>query len=274
MKPPFSLLAIGLGLTGLATQAHAFDTTQTVRSGMTEIGDEELADMRGRYTEDDRTVAYFGVTMASAWTTASGQQLQSAMTINMDFATSTQPVVTFTPTVTIVKAVPPVPAPTPNPGATTVRSIDSSGLHNISGLVQGVQVAGDANVADNVTALRVREEGSDTPAASMPAAPNPGAALVSGPPQRVSARDGAAMASAQVDANGVGLLLSISGQGEVQQWIRSGSLGQTIALTSDGSNVRNTIELDLVRTNLAHSMGLNQDVVVSMNQIRGIGLGF
>ena len=73
-----------------------------VGSGIHEVDDSELADMRGRYVVGDNTVVWFGVEMISSWQTNNGQTLQSALTLGLNFSKNpNQPQVTFVPTVTI-----------------------------------------------------------------------------------------------------------------------------------------------------------------------------
>lgn len=269
MKTSLSLVTVALGLVGISAQAQAIERAAPAGNGLSEIGDEELSQMRGRWTPGDgsNTVAYFGVTMSSHWTTSGGQQLQSAMTVGMHFDDQNTPTVTFQPTVTIVSSNP-IPAAS---GATpTQRSVDSSGLNNVSGLVQGVQVAGDGNHADNVTAITVRNE-SD---ADAPALAQQTGTTFNGQPQQQSVQDGGATASASIDGSGARVSLSVAGQGQVQQWIRSGSLGQVIALGADSQHVSNRMQVDLVQRSLASNVSLSRDFAQSVNQVRGIGLSY
>ncbi|PTN55168.1 hypothetical protein [Stenotrophomonas panacihumi] len=249
--------------------------------GISEISDDELSTMRGRYTVGDNTVAWFGVSMISTWQTATGQILESTMKVAMDFSQGNNtPKVTFTPTVNITRA----DAPDPTPAATAVasvapaptapqtssvaqtsgepqRSVDASGLQNVSGLVQSVQVAGDANAATNNTQLTVREgTAPQTPAVSAPAG-------------TTSVTDGAATASASYANGTAGVLLLIAGQGEVQQWIRNGSVGQSIQLTGDAQQISNRLQLDLVRQSVSNNLPLNQNVAQAITLARGIGPG-
>ncbi len=274
----FNLIAAGFGLGLLAlsapTQAagtqvasagiHPATAMTTTEAGppihrrtpgMSEIPDPELATMRGRYTVGDHQVAWFGVSMISTWQTASGQTLQGTLSLGMDFADGGRPVVSFTPSVTITAVDAPV---TGSDGMT--RSLDASGLANVSGMTQSVQVAGDNNTAANVTHLNVR----DGAAPAAPGAASSGSA---------SASVGNAVASAGFDGGGANVLLQVKGQGEVQQWIRNGSLGQSIQLTSDHQQVSNRMEIDLVRNSLASNAQLAQNVAQAIQMTRGIGPG-
>ena len=61
------------------------------------------------------------------------------------------------------------------------------------------------------------------------------------------------------------------GQGAVQQWLRSGSVGQGIQLTSDGQLVSNRLQIDLVRESMAGNLPLAQNVAQAITLNRGIG---
>lgn len=80
------------------------------------------------------------------------------------------------------------------------------------------------------------------------------------PDGRVASADGAS-ASATYSGNSAQVNLSVNGQGSVSQWIRSGSLGQTIALTADNQTVTNQMIVSMVTqsintttSQLAHSV--------------------
>lgn len=237
----------------VATDTHT--TARRQASGMTEIPDPELALMRGRYTVGDHQVAWFGVSMISTWQTATGQTLEGTLLLGMDFGQGGRPVVSFSPTVNVTAADAPVI------GSDGVeRSVDASGLANVSGMTQSVQVAGDNNHAANVTRLNVRD--GDTPATT--ATTTPGTASI---------RVGDAVATAGFEGGNANVLLQVQGQGAVQQWIRNGSLGQSIQLTSDHQQVSNRMEIDLVRHSLATNAQLAQNVAQAINMTRGIGPG-
>jgi hypothetical protein len=234
-------LAIGGTFAAASTvRAQTHDAATAVaptRAGprLSEIPDAELAAMRGRFMIGSNTVAYFGVTMASTWVTASGQQLSGSVVIGMHFGPDGQiPVITFTPTMNIMQGTP-LPA-IPADGVT--RSVDGSGLANINGLVQGIQIAGDGNRAVNVTSLRISSGTDDT---GMDVATSTTQAFDS-----ETSADDARVAVAFDPAQGVSLTLGVDGQGLVSQWIRSGSVGQLVQITSDGQSVNNQLSLDLV----------------------------
>lgn len=277
-KPNPLLLALGAAMLQPAIHACAQASEEAPAApgqGISEISDDELSTMRGRYTVGDNTVAWFGVSMISTWQTATGQILESTMKVSMDFSHGgNTPKVTFTPTVNITRADAPEPAPAATAVASVVpapaspqtssepqRSVDASGLQNVSGLVQSVQVAGDANAATNSTQLTVRDGSA------------PEVAAASAPAGTTSVTDGAATASASYANGTAGVLLLIAGQGEVQQWIRNGSVGQSIQLTGDAQQISNRLQLDLVRQSVSNNLPLNQNVAQAITLARGIGPG-
>ena len=230
--------------------AHAQDSRPG--KGLNEIPDPELNLMRGRYTVGGNNVAWFGVTMISQWQTRGGQSAQSALKLGMDFSQGSTPRVTFAPTVSVTTADAPLPVP-------EGRSIDASGLQNVAGLTQAIQVAGDGNTASNATQLSVRD--GVAPPAGREEAP------------LASVQQGGISALAQLEGNTAKVQLQIEGVGAVQQWIRNGSVGQSIALSSDGQAASNRLQIDLVRQSLASNVPLSQNVAQAMTLVRGVGIG-
>ncbi|MGV8959319.1 MAG: hypothetical protein ACOH1V_02900 [Stenotrophomonas sp.] len=235
----------------LAIPVHAAETEGKPGKGLQEIPDPELNLMRGRYTVGGNAVAWFGVTMISTWQAQTGQNLQGAMTLGMDFTKGSTPKVSFTPSVNITAANAPLPD-------TTGRSVDGSGLQNAAGLVQSVQVAGDDNRASNVMHLNVRDGGA------IPS----GNGTATG---QAAMHQGDASAQVSFDGSAAKVLLQIDGQGAVQQWMRSGSVGQSIQLMADGQQAGNRLQIDLVRQSLADNLPLAQNVAQAITLTRGIG---
>lgn len=250
----YGLLALTLML-ALPLQAQEQEPPARPGKGLDEIPDPELNLMRGRYTVGGNTVAWFGVTMISNWQAANGQVLQGALTLGMDFRKGGAPKVSFSPSVSITAANAPLPD-------SSGRSIDGSGLANVSGLSQSVQIAGDGNRASNVLQLNVRNDGvvqGDAGSAGAGSA---------------STRMGDASAVASFDGNAAQLQLQVEGQGAVQQWLRSGSVGQSIQLMADGQQAGNRLQIDLVRQSLGGNLPLSQNVAQAITLNRGLsGMG-
>lgn len=255
-------IAIGLAAVPAAMPAwaqHEEAAAPTHGSGLVELSDEELGDMRGRYTVGDNTVAWFGVTMVSTWQTQAGQQLQSRMTLGVDVSRPDMPKVTFQPHVSITAADAPLPVPSGD------RAIDGSGLANASGMVQSVQIAGDANRASNVAYISMRD-GPD------PAAGATGMEASSALVASTSINGMTAVAS--LEDNAARVLLQVDGHGAVQQWIGNSGMGQSIQLATDGQQASNWLELDLVRNTAQGRAPLGQNVAQAIALSRGIAIGY
>ena len=265
-------IAVGLAtapvaLPALAQQAPAV-APQPSASGLQELTDEEMGDMRGRYTVSSNTVAWFGVTMVSTWQAQNGTQLQSSMKVTMDIRRPDAPKVTFQPHVSITA----VDAPSPTPSGQ--REIDNAGLANVTGVTQAVQVAGDANAAHNVAVVTVRDVPAETEAAvgavRQPLEASPASAASTITTASVSGMN----AVAQLDGNAVRVLLQIDGQGAVEQWINRSGMGQTIQLAADGHQASNWMELEVVRNTSQGRSVLGQNVAQAIALSRGIAIGY
>ena len=246
-----SRLGLVLLAVALATPVRAETDASPRPFGLREIPDAELGAMRGRYIVGDDRVAWFGVTMVSDWMTTSGQRLQGAMTLGFDLR-GARPDVSFEPSVTITDGA--LPAVAAGSG-----QVDASGLANVGGLVQAVQVAGDGNTARNGLSLRIRE-------GAMPAQAG-GEGIGS-----AEATASGAHARAAVDGAGARVLLQVAGQGAVEQWIDARAVGQSIRLTGDGHAVSNRLQLDLVRQGTPASETVHQNLVQAIGMTRAGGL--
>lgn len=278
-------LCIAIGLATAPAALPAFAQAQALPSpattpatGLTELTDEEMGDMRGRYTVSNNTVAWFGVTMVSTWQNQAGQQLTSSMKVTMDARTPDKPVVSFQPHVSITT----VDVAPPSPDGQ--REIDNAGLANVTGVTQSIQVAGDDNAAHNVAQVTVRDQ-VPTGEGAAPAGAEPAASADVMPaiavPDPVASQATIATASAagmnavaQLDGNAARVLLQIDGQGAVEQWINRSGMGQTIMLSSDGQTASNWMELDIVRNTSQARAGVAQNVAQAIALSRGIAVGY
>ncbi|MFD1042140.1 hypothetical protein [Pseudoxanthomonas kaohsiungensis] len=264
-------IAVGLATAPAALPAwaqvqEAQATNAPAASGLTELTDEEMGDMRGRYTVSSNTVAWFGVTMVSTWQTQTGQQLTSTMTVTMDARQGDKPVVTFQPHVSITA----VDAPAPTPSGQ--REIDNAGLANVTGVTQSVQVAGDGNLAHNTARITIRDEPS--PSAGTASATAASSAPAAAQSMVASTSVNGMNAVAQLENNAARILLQIDGQGAVEQWISRSGMGQTIQLAADGQQASNWMELEVVRSTSQGRTILGQNVAQAIALSRGIAIGY
>lgn len=223
-------------------------------NGLEEIPDEELGQMRGRYTVGDNRVLWFGVSMITTWQTQAGQTVRGNLDVAIDLR-GQRPTVTFTPNVNISEG-----ASDAQTHIASGGSIDSAGLANVSGMVQSVQVAGDGNRAGNSTRLVVRS--GDVPVSRQTYAAGASRAA-----------NGSASASATHDGQGIRLVVDAGDLGSAAQWIRPGSVGQSISVTGNGQFVSNELRMELVRQSLPATTALTQNVAQAIALNRGIGHG-
>lgn len=268
---------IGLALSHWGMPALAADAADAPDSGVQEVSDEELGNMRGRYTIDNNTVAYFGVSMISTWHSNTGQTLQSSLAINMNLSGKT-PQITFVPTVTITAANAPLPVSGSAIASSVNRSVSGLGLANVGGMVQSVQVAGDDNLANNQTSLVISDSGSaagnapatsggnQSPASSSVAGGNSTVVGNTTMPNHAAISSNGANASASYDNGLAQVALNITGEGNVRQWIENGSLGQTVQLTADDQTVSNLLQINLVRQAIAANTQISQSAAQSVAQ--------
>lgn len=246
------LMAIALSAS-VAPAWSSDDTTSTHASGLREIPDSELGTMRGRYIVGDNRVAWFGVTMVSNWVTSAGQSIQSAVKLGFDLR-GAKPEVSFQPSVTITEQTPALAA------SAGTGEVDASGLANVGGLVQSVQVAGDGNIARNGMSLQVRD--GDVPVAATNTNSTTVADMtLNGAHARASLEDG-----------GARILLQVAGQGAAEQWIDARSIGQSIQLAGNGQAVGNQLQLDLVRQSVPSSQTIHQNLIQAIGMTRAGGI--
>lgn len=220
--------------------------------GLSEIFDLELNFMWGCYIVGGNIVVWFGVIMILQWQIVGGQLVQSVLKLGMDFIQGSILCIIFVFSVSVI--------------VVDVLllviigcSIDVSGLQNVVGFSQIIQVVGDGNQVSNVIWLIVCDGvvlfvGSDSVYVVLLQC------------------DGVSVI-VQLDGNSVKVQLQIEGVGVVQQWICNGSVGQSIVFSSDGQVVSNCLQIDLVRQFLVNNVLLSQNVVQVMMLVWGVGMG-
>lgn len=259
--------AFGITLGGLAIAPpalaanHALARLPQASTPLIEMPDPELAALRGRFIIGNHAVAYFGVNMLSTWSNPDGLQMQGGATLGLYFdASGAKPRTSFTPTMTIVRGAPPAQS-----ADAATRSVDAAGLANVGGLLQGVQIAGDGNRAVNAATLKVTT--------ASPNAPETAPATI-GQPFAASTHAGDARIALAFDpTHGVSVELGVAGQGLVAQWVRAGTVGQSVQLTADGQAVANVLQLDLVLNQGQARATASHDVAQALLQARANGTG-
>ncbi len=222
------------------------------------VSDSTLDSMRGRFITGAGQILYFGVEMLSTWHSPDGRVLSGSALLSFDFSKGV-PQVTFVPTVSIVQG--------SGSGAlvdTTGRSIDASGLANVSGIAQGIQIVGDHNSAGNSTELHLTT--------TMPAGAGAGSA------GNAALAVGDASASVLLQPDSMAVTLGMDGQGSLRQVIRgdvsgSGSVLQTVSLLGDGHDVGNQLRITLVQPSTGAALQLQQNVALSLSLLQGLRSG-
>ncbi len=222
------------------------------------VSDSTLDSMRGRFITGAGQILYFGVEMLSTWHSPDGRVLSGSALLSFDFSKG-MPQVTFVPTVSIVQG--------SGSGAlvdTTGRSIDASGLANVSGIAQGIQIVGDHNSAGNSTELHVTT--------TLPASSDAGIA------GNAALAVGDASASVVLQPDSMAVTLGVDGQGSLRQIIRgdvsgSGSVLQTVSLLGDGHDVGNQLRITLVQPSTGAALQLQQNVALSLGLLQGLRSG-
>ena len=222
------------------------------------VSDSTLDSMRGRFITGAGQILYFGVEMLSTWHSPDGRVLNGSALLSFDFSKG-MPQVTFVPTVSIVQG--------SGSGAlvdTTGRSIDASGLANVSGIAQGIQIVGDHNSAGNSTELHVTT--------TLPASTDAGIA------GNAALAVGDANASVALQPDSMAVTLGVDGQGSLRQIIRGdasggGSVLQTVSLLGDGHDVGNQLRITLVQPSTGAALQLRQNVALSLGLLQGLRSG-
>jgi hypothetical protein len=189
-----------------------------------ELSDSQMATIHGKYAGYGQ-ILYFGVEMLSQWQTQDGRTYEAGINLSVDTAT-------LQPTITLVNNVSAGQAPGIAAPATTTR-VDGSGLQNVSGVAQGIQIGGDGNTVRNDIAMNVGAAAKG--AATGQLATASGQYLVSSP---------GATTTFQVAPGGLTVALNVAGQGQLSQSLRSGyGLQQFVQVTGDQNQIHNSLRI-------------------------------
>lgn len=252
--------AAAVVMISMSSMAHADDSE--VAPGMRVVPDPALAVMRGKYVASTRQVVYFGVQMQSNWDVPNGTMLNAGANFTVNLTTST-PEVSFTPTAGYV------PGGTAyEPTDTTGRTITSSGVANVSGVTQTVQLTGDYNSTKNVARITFL---SDVPVDDALAGDITSASF--------EYNDGGVPMSgySALDDNAAVVHLQVEGQGVTEQSIRGAILdsagkgvSQTIVALGDRHRISNQLELGVVVRDASEQAVLQQNLGAAIGNLRGL----
>ncbi len=244
-----SIILLAISLCGLSAPAYAEFPDVGVFSNAIEVDDSELEQMRGKFVSSGQ-ISYFGVELQTQWQTGSGEVLSAGIKMEMNFpgGGDVTPVVNVVPSASIVSA----PAkkdeidfktpvqPGLIPGPDTI--ISSSGLNNITGLAQSIQVGGDNNQVTNTLEMNITIQSNVKNNTTTPAELN----LTPFSTQAVTENGYIALAGAS--KKGVQVYMYIPDQGEVIQRINSisnggGRIMQSVRVIGNQHKIVNTMTI-------------------------------
>jgi hypothetical protein len=193
-----------------------------------EIPDSELGTMCGRYVNGNQ-VTYFGVTMTTQWQMSNGRYLDSGINLNVNSS--------LQPTISVYSSMQQQKVETPS-GSHPVVSINSGGLGNITGVVQGIQIGGNGNGVSNNIGMDINLN-AQTPEASAAS----GKVLSHSGSQIYN--QGGVITTVTIAPNDISMAIKVPGQGQVLQQLQAGSgLKQLTQLGGDFNQVQNMIKIN------------------------------
>lgn len=256
--PAAALSALFLLLAPTAAQA----ATQSGLEGLGRpVGDERLADMRGRFISPDN-ISYFGIQMQTSWMGPDGVTTEAALVFSVDFAQGAGVPEGATPTLTIGytrSGDPAMDVPGLPPGYVAIAV--PAGLGSVQGAVQSQQIAGDGNAVRNGMSIAV------VPASLISEGGN-GLTEVTGG-QAVQFADGDALQFIAAD-NRLGLELTGAGEGVSQAFDGGvGHAAQHVLLGSSNNTIANDMNIVIGFDSLQQTGRAN--VQNALSAMKGLG---
>lgn len=226
---------------------HANDIPEmSVFANAYELPDSVLGETRGKFVSAGQ-IMNFGVQMVTEWITASGEVINATgnLAINMSGGT---PVASFQPVISVHQV---SPASYTGSGTNNIVS-GGEGLNNVTGVVQSIQVAGNANGIGNGIGISVKRYDENT--SNTVNGSNVSQLNVTTP--------GGNNANVSLVGNGISVAVGVANQGQAMQSIRSISQGsgqvlQSVRLGGDLNQIRNMINLDIQTRVSANNASLN-----------------
>jgi len=251
-------------VTMLSFASSSYAGNSTTMQSVSAVPDSMLAEMRGKYVASATQVVYFGVMMQSNWQTPDGSLLSAGANVVVDLSNSA-PSVSFIPTANV--------ALSGNGDAsqfvdTSGREATSSGLGNVSGITQSVQVAGDYNATHNLVRVNFLsgvplDEALTTDLTRASANASIGDVGLSG--------------YSAIDDNSVTVHLEVDGQGVAEQSIRGTVFGasgkgvsQSIVALGDRQQIMNQLDMNVVVRQDSATKVLRQGLGSALGSLRGI----
>lgn len=238
------MLVMTSALTAILTGGAGADIPDTGLPGLgienaRQVSDSELADMRGKYVKPGE-VQYFGIDLASAWTTVDGTVLTASLHFGVDMQDSAAPKPTLY--VSWLQDCAQCNDETVELGGNSFSlAPGSGGLETVSGVVQSNIVAGDDNSVRNQMGLRITND-----LGSIQQGPPPGMQITQSMMQELQ---GGATVQFVMENNTVGMVMTGgAANGVVTQTVgrgETGNLAQHINLASDFNNIHNVMNVTI-----------------------------
>lgn len=253
MKRLLIILAAGrrLPLLCLAVACLAYLPAQA-KPAIKELSDVQMDMVRGKYAGYGQ-ILYFGVEMASQWQTRDGRLYQAGLDLSVDATT-------LRPTITLFNSTSATQAPTAASTGTNVH-IDGSGLQNIAGESQGIQIGGDGNRVQNDMVMDIGSSAASH-AATGTLATTSGHYILPSP---------GATTTFDVAPGSLTLALNVAGQGQLTQALRSGfGLQQFVQVTGDQNQIHNSLRITATMPGgLSQPGRLSQSVLDTLKGLQG-----
>ncbi|MCX4192528.1 hypothetical protein [Methylophaga sp. OBS1] len=216
-----------------------------------ELSDDVLGETRGKFVSGGQIMT-FGVQMMTEWITSSGEVINASGRLAISMGQG-QPRVSFEPVINVHQVQ--VNQVAVSQGTNVVSG--SKGLDSVTGVVQSIQVAGNANGIGNSIGVSVRRYNGGH---GVNTSNSPGNLNVITPSGNA--------ASVSLANNGLSVAVDVVDQGQAQQAIRSISQGngqvmQSVRLGGSLNQIRNMINLDIQTRIDRTGPNLNQQQVLS-----------
>lgn len=216
-----------------------------------ELSDDVLGETRGKFVSGGQIMT-FGVQMVTKWVTSSGEVINASGRLAISMGQG-QPRVSFEPVINVHQVQ--VNQIAASQGSNVVSG--SKGLDSVTGVVQSIQVAGNANGIGNSIAVSVKRYQGGNDALSGNSSGNLNVITPSGNAASVSLAN-----------NGLSVAVDVVDQGQAQQAIRSISQGngqvmQSVRLGGSLNQIRNMINLDIQTRMNQTGPTINQQQVLS-----------
>ena len=230
----------GLGLSASALGAEPLR--------ITEVGNDMLANMRGKYVAPGQIVS-FGLEMVTSWQTQAGDTQSAAVKFAAAQGNG------FLPTITVYQS-----GNKDGAAAAGTGTVVQTDLSTVKGVSQGIQIAGDSNRVGNGISVEVGPAGA-TAQGLTAGMTRVGTLSASGTTTLQAGNVLAALQSGRLS-----LSMAVAGQGTAQQGIGNGNLSQQTAVISSHNQVTNLARL----TVNIDAASLHSSTVPLVNLMRGI----